>query len=334
MAWAALGTSASAVDLLKIDRRIAKEPDYQQSPKYCLLVFGPEAKTRVWLVLDGNDLHVDRNGNGDLTDAGERVGTRGFFKSDDPRFLEVRSFDAGDIPDGPLKHTRLNLIQYRVRPNFTPQFEEDEQLLSFARKNPNGLIAYLSISVELQPRPGAKVRIVGRLRQSVQRGDARGYLQFADKPEDAPIVHFNGPLQMAVPYLQVLRRGDKATEFKAVVGTPGLGDGTLAIIDPNGLIAENEHPLAEIEFPSRKPGEPAIKSRLSLPYRIAGDEFYGILPVPKEAGDGKARITLSFPDCEEVPIGSCVVEANLEAIPKVPAKDAKSQPPRQPVDRK
>ena len=63
---------AQAVDLIKIDRTIAKEPVYQSKPKYCLLVFGPEAKTRVWLVRDGDLLYVDRNGNGDLTEKGER----------------------------------------------------------------------------------------------------------------------------------------------------------------------------------------------------------------------------------------------------------------------
>src|SRR5262249_8147594 len=59
-------------DLTKIERTIAKEPAYKSKPKYCLLVFGPEAKTRVWLVLDGDTLYVDRNGNGDLTETGER----------------------------------------------------------------------------------------------------------------------------------------------------------------------------------------------------------------------------------------------------------------------
>ena len=38
-----------AADLTKIERTIAKEPKYQGKPKYCLLVFGPEAKFRVWL---------------------------------------------------------------------------------------------------------------------------------------------------------------------------------------------------------------------------------------------------------------------------------------------
>jgi hypothetical protein len=55
----------SATDLTKIERTIVKEPAYEGNPKYCLLVFGPEAKTRVWLVKDDNTLFIDRNGNGD-----------------------------------------------------------------------------------------------------------------------------------------------------------------------------------------------------------------------------------------------------------------------------
>ena len=44
-----------ATDLAKVERKIAKEPSYQGKPKYCLLVFGPDAKTRVWLVQGRRD---------------------------------------------------------------------------------------------------------------------------------------------------------------------------------------------------------------------------------------------------------------------------------------
>jgi WD40 repeat protein len=47
-----LASAATAVDLAKIERKIVKEPAYRSRPKYCLLVFGPEARTRVWLVQD------------------------------------------------------------------------------------------------------------------------------------------------------------------------------------------------------------------------------------------------------------------------------------------
>src|SRR5947207_2599263 len=70
----ALTTLATlAADLSKIDRHIVKEPAYQSKPLYCLAIIGPEAKARVWLVLDGDRLYVDRNANGDLTDDGEPV---------------------------------------------------------------------------------------------------------------------------------------------------------------------------------------------------------------------------------------------------------------------
>src|SRR5262249_61068994 len=65
---------ALGVDLTKIDRTIAKEPVYQsKTPSYGLLVFGPEAKSRAWIVMDGDSLYVDRNCNGDLTEPGERL---------------------------------------------------------------------------------------------------------------------------------------------------------------------------------------------------------------------------------------------------------------------
>lgn len=70
------------VDLGAIPRTIVREPVYKsQKPKYCLLALGLEAKSRVWLVLDGGVLYVDRNRNGVLTDPGELVkGVEGRFK--------------------------------------------------------------------------------------------------------------------------------------------------------------------------------------------------------------------------------------------------------------
>jgi len=57
---------AHATDLKKIDRSIGKEPAYASKPKYCLVVFGPEARTRVWLVADGGALYASVN-NDQLT---------------------------------------------------------------------------------------------------------------------------------------------------------------------------------------------------------------------------------------------------------------------------
>ena len=67
-----VGATATAADLSKIDRSLVKEPNYKGKPGYCLLVFGADAKVRVWLVKDGDTLYLDRNGNGDLTEDGIR----------------------------------------------------------------------------------------------------------------------------------------------------------------------------------------------------------------------------------------------------------------------
>src|SRR5262245_58107461 len=90
MAVLSAGAVGFAVaDPTKPDRTIAREPAYQsRSPRYCLLVFGSEQPTRVWLVGDGDRLFVDRNGNGDLTDVNECVRARGSAASG--RVLEFR----------------------------------------------------------------------------------------------------------------------------------------------------------------------------------------------------------------------------------------------------
>src|SRR5262249_25251029 len=95
LAWLALlSASAVAADLAKIDRSIVKEPTYQSKyPKYCPLVIGPEANTRAWLVLDGDSLYLDRNGNGDFTEPGEQLKVAGINKELNSMFLvEGRSF--------------------------------------------------------------------------------------------------------------------------------------------------------------------------------------------------------------------------------------------------
>jgi hypothetical protein len=91
-----------AGDLSKIERKIVKEPTYKtKSPKYALLVFGPEAKLRVWIVTDGETVYVDRNGDGDLTDLKER-----FAKRDECRNIELAD------PDGETHYVITSIGEY------------------------------------------------------------------------------------------------------------------------------------------------------------------------------------------------------------------------------
>jgi hypothetical protein len=77
------------VDYDKIDRTIGRQPPYQSDkPEYGLLLFGPRARLKLWLVADGETLYLDRNGNGDLTDDGER-----FEKQADCEDVEIKDAD-------------------------------------------------------------------------------------------------------------------------------------------------------------------------------------------------------------------------------------------------
>jgi hypothetical protein len=110
-----------AVDLSKIERTIAREPAYQGKPKYGLLLFGPEAKVRMWLVVDGDTLYLDRQGNGDLTACGCRIGP------------DQRSkIELGAVPDsaGTLRQAKLSVRH--LYNGYKLEFEDDTGFLQEA----------------------------------------------------------------------------------------------------------------------------------------------------------------------------------------------------------
>jgi hypothetical protein len=200
VAWLALAVSASADDLKNIERTVAKEPAYQtKSPKYCLLVFGERAQARAWLVLDGDVLYVDRNGSGDLTEAGERVKGQ---RSPPGQGAEVR-FEAGVLTarEGVPPNARLEVLL-------------------------TGGLTFVYCHAEGRPWQRAVV-------------DRTGNLQFADSPGAAPILHFNGPLTLAPRFDQPLDRGANPSDLDVMVGTPGLGTGTFVRFSNEAVAKEH-----------------------------------------------------------------------------------------------
>jgi hypothetical protein len=85
-------------------------------------------------------------------------------------------------------------------------------------------------------------------------------LAFATRPQDAPILHFGGPLRMIVVKPDRFTAGMKvgvAYELEARVGTPGLGKDTAALIDsddPLGASSDALPPMAVYEFEFPTPG--------------------------------------------------------------------------------
>jgi hypothetical protein len=241
-------------DLAHIDRTIGKESQYQSSPKYALAVFGPEAAFKVWLVLDGEVLYVDKNGDGDLTDPSERFCLE---KDEHGRFV----FKVSDITSGGEVYANLEVRTtgklrdhagtYGRLPDFQSLIAADPETLGYA----------VSIDVPLsRPLHDEKGRRVTSARHYVTLADANGILQFTDSPADAPIFHFGGlwTIWPGVGQKFVLGR---AEEFTALIGTPGHGPGTLAVIQ-HGIVPAKAQPVLDAEF--REKNGRVVAARLVL----------------------------------------------------------------------
>ena len=96
--------------------------------------------------------------------------------------------------------------------------------------------------------------------------DANGVLQFADRPQNAPVVHFGGPLQVTLFGRHRLTAG-RSTDLFLGVGAPGHGPGTTAWVEYEGLIPEKAHPTVEVVYPPKEPGGPPVRERYELKER-------------------------------------------------------------------
>jgi hypothetical protein len=250
---------ASAVDLSKIDRRIAKEPAYEsKTPTYCLLVFGPEAKHRVWLVLDGELLYIDRHADGDLTHPDDRLKAHrvtkdppNFMSSETTVFLDV--IPPGDpggrnasTLTGSTRYSRLWVSSSIPRDSVTPPTEDQKEFLERLRHH------YTAVYLRID-----------------EKYTQMGWACFSERPQDAPILHFDGPLTFGFgqdfgPFKQpALLRGPDPSELMVNVITPGLGKDAVVTMDTRYAPAD-VHPVADIEFPSKQPGGTPIQDRIVL----------------------------------------------------------------------
>jgi hypothetical protein len=266
--------AAPAADLAKIERAVGKEPTYGGKPKYGLLAFGPEAKARVWLVRAGDLLYVDRNGNGDLTEAGECC-----------KSSETRDWGGNG---GVWRVFRVGVVNADSKTPYELYLEEKD-----------GAVCITSM-FESAGAVGL-AQCAGHYR--------RGKLELAGRAQDAPIVHFNGPLTLDACDLQPSGKNREQSRLTIFVGTPGLGTDTFAMLRP----AEKPLPAAELSIPHQQAGKAPVRVPVEFQAGCCGDAwFYGTARTPVAAGAGKVKIALSFPD---YPHGK-VAPATVELSPK------------------
>jgi hypothetical protein len=223
----ALAAAATADGQPKIDRTVTKEPAYKAKPRYCLVVVGPEPKSRVWLVLDGETLYVDRDGTGDITRA-ERV-----------------------------KPQESILLSGLLEPGQKPP-----RALRFPCAVTKDITVDL-MTINGQP-VQVDVRDAGRKLSLTAYADDGGPLKFSDRPAAAPVILAGGRLTLYLPAGRTLRRGPAENLF-ITIGARGLGAGTFAALSCDS-VPQDLHPVADIEFPAKDGGK-AIRKRFTLDRR-------------------------------------------------------------------
>jgi hypothetical protein len=258
---------------------IAKEPAYKtKNPRYGRLVFGPEAKQSVWLVIDGEDLYADRNGNGDFTEDGKRVSRKPAFQGG--------GFEVGELRVGDAKTTYSNLIVYW-----------DRQPPDAAKKE---FVVEVLVDVNKQYCQYANFK------------------SSATSPKDAPVLHFGGPLEVVLLNTAApLAAPGKERELNVVIGTKSTtGHVTMIRHDRKLAPKADAHPTAEITFPAKPGAAKPAPVKLPLDQRCCNVRFYAALKTSADAGTGKATITLSFPDWKDVKVGPTTKEvAVAESTP-------------------
>lgn len=180
---------------------------------------------------------------------------------------------------------------------------------------------------------------------------------FAERAEDAPIIHLNGPLTLRaywvwveyaggmgkklkrvtesgglidfpeestkgneVPYL--LKAGERVSELRVQVGTPGLGKGTFAALSVENGFEPKLHPRADIVLRDRADANKLVTAEFPLKGRCCGTQFHGPVQLPAEAAEGEGLITLSLPGLDNV--APAVIKLPLSGLPavgKVPGKE-------------
>jgi RNA polymerase sigma factor (sigma-70 family) len=299
-----------------------KSDEKKPEAHYCRLVFGPAAKVQALVRLDGEQVAVDRDGDGKFDGKGE-------------------------------------------------QFASEKDCKDIVLTDPDGKTSYVITSVHalhvVPPEKFLEVRVHIRGALSYPEGCI---VQMAARPEDAPKVHFHGPLTVAPQGWRIanrasrlvendladlgsllppalkrlagkelaiesalprsLKRTGEPTMLSAGVVTEGVNN-LVAVCSPDDTdegrrekspFPEGVHPFVRVEFPGKAAGDPPVKKSYPLD-QYAGDGFYrGQVRVPDEAGDGKAKVTFSFDTWKGARVAPTTVEIPVEE----PPEEKKDQP--------
>ena len=152
-------------------------------------------------------------------------------------------------------------------------------------------------------------------------------VSFAGTDEDsARVAKFHAPLAIGpatidwkVPAKFSLERGNEGTTLRGVVGTMDEACGCWVVVSSHKgdepRFPQDVRPEVEIAFPARSSEQAPIVERLILDQVCCGCAFYTRVHVPEEAGEGKARLTFSFPTWTGAQVTPSTIELPIEPAP-------------------
>ena len=265
--------------LLAVDRTIKKEPRYSGTPLYVLYAVGPESAGRMWAVLDGHTLYLDKNGNGDLTEDGEQV---------------VPFVIPGEAPNPRTAFFHVPALE-------AAGGKHSDFIFSVIRTTTGA--AYLKTGLKVD----------GKVMQHAGPMD----LRLTESPAEARVLPFGSRVVTAqLSYtMPATPEVGKAVDFRVRVGTPGVGAGSFVAFGSEDVEA---NPVAEFEFAAARPGDAPRRVTLPLTERCCGDQFYAALRVPDGSRTGldAAGLTLSYPNCPWGPVAP--VTRRVDVVPRQP----------------
>jgi len=243
---------------------VRKEPAYRGKPGYLLLAFGPKGADRAWVVNDGDTLYVDRNGDGDLTAPGEKVSAAANALRDPAE--SGYSFNVGELRLGGKVHKAVTVSVTPLKLYAdNPALGNLPAIRRALAADPSARVVTVRANVESARLKGAGIG--GRIVESAGFYDLDGVLRFAPTPAAAPVVRFDGPLEITFSgSLPTLRCG-RDTDLTLAVGTPGHGPGTFAELYYQDTIPETAYPRVTVAYPPAVKGGPPVRAEADLKAR-------------------------------------------------------------------
>lgn len=254
----ASGSAAPFAADSTLPRTLLQEPQYESTPKYCVMVLGNSGKANVWMVEDGKRLFVDRNANGDLTDDGPPIMPSDMRTLGDKRWDFNYIIDAITPGDG-SRHTQFDLRRWN--------YGEKEDSYG------------LSLHVD-----GQIPMFAGWF----------GTFWSANR-ETAPVIHFGGAFHPVLLRATSFAIGAGPQRLSLGFITSGSGRGAESRLSIEAVLP-HVMPKVNIEWPAAGGGAPLRTSHKLMERCCYWDFYTTTFEVPAGAAVGKAKASIEFPE--------------------------------------